>query len=402
MPLMSGPGTADLGTVLAMVQWQLRASAEREDRLTALLEKALDHEKPSPPVAGPPAPPSVSTPAPSTASTKTVNVERPMLVVSATMADFVAWEEDWSDYSRCQHLEAQDLATQRAALWQALDEDLRRFIREGIIAVTNRDDTQVVIDALRGYIRRQRNPLLDRMAFYGRKQQTGESFDNFYTSLNELYKASDFGPPLCQPCTSRVCGNCSAAVSQHTTDMMRDRVVCGILDDTVRHKLLAEPNLTLDKAAKICHAEEAAQQTGDGLPSSCQVNAAQHQSSYKRRQASSIIEVFIRPQATTDKRFSSSQLVIHTCQQTEQQVFRLRPDTPHQEPLPCSDVEVWQVPPERPLLTHVPEPTSTAEAYSQSGTPLSESCLQLQLVCFRFRGLAAGARGRPAHPQMAS
>ena len=51
------PGTADLGTVLAMVQSQLRASAEREDRLTALLEKALHHEKPSPPVAGPPAPP---------------------------------------------------------------------------------------------------------------------------------------------------------------------------------------------------------------------------------------------------------------------------------------------------------------------------------------------------------
>ena len=56
--------------------------------------------------------------------------------------------------------------------------------------------------------------------------------------------------------------------------MMRDRVVCGILDDAVRHKLLAEPNLTLGKAAKICRAEEAAQQTGDSLPSAGQVNAA--------------------------------------------------------------------------------------------------------------------------------
>ena len=31
---------------------------------------------------------------------------------------------------------------------------------------------------------------------------------------------------------------------------MRDRVVCGILDDAVRHKLLAEPNLTLEKGRK--------------------------------------------------------------------------------------------------------------------------------------------------------
>ena len=113
-------GTADLGTVFAMIKLnpQLRASAQREDRLTTLLEKELDHEQPSPPVAGAPALPPVSNLAPSTASTKTVSGERPMLVVSATMADFVAWEEAWSDYSRCQHLEAQHLATQRAALPQ--------------------------------------------------------------------------------------------------------------------------------------------------------------------------------------------------------------------------------------------------------------------------------------------
>ena len=67
---------------------------------------------------------------------------------------------------------------------------------------------------------------------------------------------------------------------------MGDRVVCGILDNAVRHKLLVEPNLTLDKAVKTCRAEEAAQQTGDSLPSSGLVNATRHQSSYKRRQAS--------------------------------------------------------------------------------------------------------------------
>ena len=48
-------------------------------------------------------------------------------------------------YSRCQHLNQQDLATRRSALRQALDEDLRRFIREGIISVTDQDDTPAVI-----------------------------------------------------------------------------------------------------------------------------------------------------------------------------------------------------------------------------------------------------------------
>ena len=114
------------------MQKQMAASAAREERLTALLEKALDGS-PASPSPLPSTSPSPSTPA----STKTVSVERPVLMVSATMADFVAWEEAWEDYSRCQHLNQQDLATRRSALRQALDEDLRRFIREGIISVTD-------------------------------------------------------------------------------------------------------------------------------------------------------------------------------------------------------------------------------------------------------------------------
>ena len=261
------------------MQKQMAASAAREERLTALLEKALDGS-PASPSPLPSTSPSPSTPA----SAKTVSVERPVLMVSATMADFVAWEEAWEDYSRCQHLNQQDLATRRSALRQALDEDLRRFIREGIISVTDQDDTPAVISELRRYIRRQRNPLLDRLAFYGRKQQQGESFDSFFSSLHELYKASDFESPLCQSCKERVCNDCSRTTLSSSLDMLRDRVVCGVLDDAVRHKLLAEPALTLEKAAKICRAEEAAQQTGDSLPTTGAVNAARRQSAYKRRQ----------------------------------------------------------------------------------------------------------------------
>ena len=118
------PDAADLGTVLAMVRSQLQASAEREDRLIALLEKALDQEKSSLPIAGPPAPPPVSTPGPSTASMKSVNVGRPMLVVSASMADFVAWEEAWSDYLPCSMWKPRIWPPNAHALRQALDEDL--------------------------------------------------------------------------------------------------------------------------------------------------------------------------------------------------------------------------------------------------------------------------------------
>ena len=267
----------DWKSVMDKMQKQVAASAAREECLTALLEKALD-DSPASPSPLPSTSPSPSTPA----STKTVSVERPVLMVSATMADFVAWEKAWEDYLHCQHLNQQDLATRRSALRQALDEDLRRFIREGIISVTDQDDTAAVISELRRYILRQRNALLDRLAFYGRKQQQGESFASFFSPLHELYKASDFESPLCHSCKERFCNDCSRTTLSSSLDTLRDRVVCGVLDDAVRHKLLAGPALTLEKAAKICRAEEAAQQTGEILPTTGAVNAAQRQSAYKR------------------------------------------------------------------------------------------------------------------------
>ena len=131
-----------------------------------------------------------------------------MLISSANMADFVAWEEAWRDYARCQRLDSHDKATRFAAIRQTLDEDLRRFVREGIITMPSDPDANDVIDGGKSFIRRQRNPLLDRIAFFERRQQKGESFDSYYAHLNELFKASDFTSSLCSPCTARMCNGC--------------------------------------------------------------------------------------------------------------------------------------------------------------------------------------------------
>ena len=269
-PLPASPqAEAGLASVLELVQEQLKASARREAHLASLLETALSQPR------------QAANPTP---SAKPVSAERPILLSSATMADFVAWEEAWQDYARCQHLNQQDPGIQLSALRQALDEDLRRFIREGIIVLPRNADIAAVITVLRRYIRRQRNPLLDRIVFYQRHQQPGESFDSFYTALNELFKACDF-PFLCSHCCGRLCSACRTAGTQRT-DTLRDRVVIGVLSDETRHKLLAMENLTLDQAIQTCRAEEAASQTGDEIPgTSGNVHAARRQSTYRRQKA---------------------------------------------------------------------------------------------------------------------
>ena len=212
-----------------------------------------------------------------------MSAERPLLLSSSTLADFTPWNEAWEDYAICQQLSSQPRETRVSALRQSLDEDLRRFIREGIIALTPNPDISDIITAAQKYLRRQRNPQLDRINFYSKKQQRGESFDAFYTSLREMFNQCDFHDmSVCSNCTGRMCSACPSALRKVNDDMLRDRIVIGVLEDATRHKLLAVSDLTLAEAIRICRAEEGATATGNDIPSSGKVNVAR-KSTYQRQ-----------------------------------------------------------------------------------------------------------------------
>ena len=188
-----------------------------------------------------------------------MSVDRPVLSSSATFADFT---ESWEDYAQCQHLDSQSRETRVAAIRQTLDEDLRRFIREGTIPLPPSPDVGSIIEAARTYIRSQRNPLFDRVDFYGRTQRQGETFDNFFTSLKEIVKACAFSSPSpCDACSRRNCQDCAVSLRPTANEILRDRIVVGVRDDETRHNLLAKKDLTLDEAVDIFRAEEAATQT---------------------------------------------------------------------------------------------------------------------------------------------
>ncbi|XP_065195262.1 uncharacterized protein K02A2.6-like [Sycon ciliatum] len=260
------PVSPDVQALLTFMQAQMTAAADREARLTALLSSSNSGNT------------STSQP-----TTKQISVERPILLSSATLADLNAWEEAWEDYARCQKLSVQDRLTRVSALRQALDEDIKRYLREGIIAVATNADASDIICAVKKYIRRQRNPLLDRIDFYNQRQQRGETFDAFYTGLKESFAACDFADlQVCSACSARMCSSCPKMLVQAHEEILRDRIVVGVHDDDTRHKLLAEQSLTLANAAKICRAEEAAKQTGDGILPSASINAARR-SQYQRQ-----------------------------------------------------------------------------------------------------------------------
>ena len=199
-----------------LIQSPMAAAADREAKLSDILTMTLSslsqlqsHQS------------NISGPT-STLLTKPVSAEPTVLLSASTLADFTAWNEAWEDYAICQQLSCQPREARVSALRQSLDEGLPRFIREGIIALTPNPDISDIITAVQKYLRRKRNPLLDRINFYSKKQQHGESFDAFYTSLREMFNQCDIHVMyVCSNCTGRMCSACPSALRKVNDDMLR-------------------------------------------------------------------------------------------------------------------------------------------------------------------------------------
>ena len=80
------------------------------------------------------------------------------------------------------------------------------------------------------------NVIYKHYKFNNRLQENGESVDTFASFVRALADTCEFG--------------------NLKEDLIRDCLVCGIADNSVRKKLLQEPHLTLSKCIDICRAAE--------------------------------------------------------------------------------------------------------------------------------------------------
>ena len=67
--------------------------------------------------------------------------------------------------------------------------------------------------------------IYERYEFNNRNQNIGENVDDYITSLRKMAQKCNFGTL--------------------SDDLIRDRIVCGILDNAVRKRVLEQPSLTL-------------------------------------------------------------------------------------------------------------------------------------------------------------
>ncbi|XP_041350800.1 uncharacterized protein LOC121369792 [Gigantopelta aegis] len=92
------------------------------------------------------------------------------------------------------------------------------------------------------------NGIYETFLFNKRNQEEGETIDTYVTSLRKLVKTCNF--------------------NTYEDHMLRDRIVLGVRDDTVRQKLLEDRKLTLSSCIEVCRAHESSHIQAKAITSS--------------------------------------------------------------------------------------------------------------------------------------
>ena len=174
----------------------------------------------------------------------------PVAAIHGTIGEFNSTQEDWTSYIERlqQYFTANDVAEakQRAILLSACGIATYHLIKNLTAPENPATKTFAQLVTL---VEEHHNPtpsvIVERFRFNSRNRQQGESVANFIAELRHLTRYCDFGGAL--------------------KDMLRDRLVCGIENNRIQCRLLAEPGLTLDKAVEIAIAMEAADRNARDL-----------------------------------------------------------------------------------------------------------------------------------------
>ena len=168
----------------------------------------------------------------------------------ATSVEFNCWHQAWTDYSNLIKLKTYDHQAQLGLLRSCLSADMLHTLQYTLdVGETSNKMVEEIIDLIREHVKKSRNVYLHRYDLMNRKQQEGESFDDYLANLKKLAVHAE------------ICKHCKE-------DQLVTLIICGLRDNSTRQKLLAKPdNLTLEKAINIARSAEAAERSDIALSS---------------------------------------------------------------------------------------------------------------------------------------
>ena len=160
--------------------------------------------------------------------------------------EFDGNKDDWQQYvERLEHFflanEIDSAEKQRAVFLSAVGAATYKTLRNIVSPYKPGDKTyKELVEALSRHFKPTPSVIVEHFKFHSRVRKAGESVATFVSELRSLSEYCNFGDSL--------------------EDMIRDRLVCGINDNGMQQRLLAEPDLTYAKAVELSLSAESAAQ----------------------------------------------------------------------------------------------------------------------------------------------
>ena len=153
-------------------------------------------------------------------------------------SDFIAWNEQWEAYRTLFGLSDEEATKQANVLRLCVTRDTLTTVNNLGLTQSQKNDPVAIVEALRHHMEGQMNVTVECRNFRKRKQQLGETFDDFLCSLRELVKNCQF---------------CNDACTQNN---IRDQIIEGLKDSDTVQELLKEQRLTLPGTIMTCRGME--------------------------------------------------------------------------------------------------------------------------------------------------
>lgn len=147
-----------------------------------------------------------------------------------------SWKDEFELYVDLTMAEAEEI--QKVKLFCYLVGECGRELLDTLMGDTDKDGWKIedIIKKFDEHCNPSMNETVERYRFFTRNQGINENIDTYVTELRLLTKTCNFG-------TLR-------------DSLIRDRIVCGGNDTSMRERLLREKNLTLDTCLQLCRATE--------------------------------------------------------------------------------------------------------------------------------------------------
>ena len=115
----------------------------------------------------------------------------------------------------------------------------------GVTGEGDRSPYAEIVGKARAHFNPKPSPIVKRYEFNTRRQAPDESVNSYVAALRSIAEHCDYGKAL--------------------SEMLRDRLVCGIYDKAVQRRLLQQPDLTFETALEVTLAAEAAEKDSKRL-----------------------------------------------------------------------------------------------------------------------------------------